>query len=113
MTDLHQSALHRAEQERLTRAQETADRIATELHEAQEVGKIKVRFLDDFFAAKEAQLWDAFCSVKIGDSVALIELHHQVKSLNALRSEVQTVVNTGKMAQAEKDAHSGVEAPAH
>ncbi|RKZ07750.1 hypothetical protein DRQ25_10790 [Candidatus Fermentibacteria bacterium] len=80
------------------------DRIEQELYEAQEVKKIKIRFLDDFFDRKEKELWDAFGRTKIGDSTSLIEIHHQFKSLNALRAEVQTAVNTGKLAQAEKDA---------
>lgn len=82
----------------------TNDRIEEELSAAQLVNKMKSGFLDTFFDRKEIELWQAFNNVSIGDRDALENIHHQYKSLNALRLEVQSVVDTGMMAQAEKGA---------
>ena len=98
-----------AAREARERAQQNADRVERELAEARTVTALKSKFLDNFFAAKEAQLWEAFGQVKIGDADALIHIHHQYKSLNALRAEVLTVTNTGKLAQAEKEARPTAE----
>jgi len=80
------------------------DRIERELKGANDAKKLNNKFLDAFFDTKDRQLWEAFGQTRLGDAAALAEIHHQYKSMNALRSEVQTVINTGKLAQAEKDA---------
>lgn len=86
--------------------QQTADRIEEELSAAQRVIQMKAGFLDKFFEDKEGELWRLFNDIRIGDEKALVNLHHQCKSMNALRGEVQNLVDTGKLAQAEKTART-------
>lgn len=92
---------HRAERDR---REAQLSRIEDELQAAQAVHKIKVQFLDDFFDRKDKELYAAFRQVSLGDSKTLVEIHHQSKSLNALRMEVQSAVNTGKLAAKEKES---------
>lgn len=88
------------------RAAARLSRIEDELQAAQAVHKIKVQFLDDFFDRKDKELYAAFNRVSLGDAKTLMEIHNQVKSLNALRMEVQSAVNTGKLAAKEKETGS-------
>lgn len=85
------------------RAAAQRSRIEDEIQAAQVVHKIKVQFLDDFFDRKDRELYVAFSRVSLGDAKTLTEIHHQSKSLNALRTEVQSAVNTGKLAAKEKE----------
>lgn len=52
-----------------------------------------------FFEAKQIQFMAAFQDVGIGDSGALASLHSQSKALDALRSEFEHYINTGKIAK--------------
>ncbi len=82
---------------------ERQDRLETELHEAKQAKQLKSQLLNDFFEEKDAQLWDAFKRVPVRDRDALIEVHHAVIALDALRSELQAFEDSGKLAQAELD----------
>jgi siroheme synthase (precorrin-2 oxidase/ferrochelatase) len=77
-------------------------RISDELALARQAQLAKTRFLDTFFERKDDELWDAFQDAPIGDTEALEAIHHQCKSLNAMRLEVQAAEDTGKMAAMEK-----------
>jgi len=69
-----------------------------EVEATREVKQLKSKFLDKFFADKEAQLFEALRQTPIGAIDNLNNIHHQLKSLNALQTEIQTVLNTGHMA---------------
>lgn len=78
-------------------------KLEDEINIATQVRRIKVSFLDKFFEEKEAQIFELFKATPIGSSDDLVEIHHQLKSLNALRVEIQSAMDTGKMAQMELD----------
>jgi len=71
----------------------------TEIEETRRVKQLKDKFLDSFFKEKEEQIFELFRNIPIGSADDLVNAHHQLKSLNALQIEVQTVMNTGKMAE--------------
>ena len=71
---------------------------------ARDVKRLKDSFLDQFFKDKEQQLFDHFKRIPIGAANDLVELHHQLKSMNALQVEIQSAMDTGKMAQIGLDA---------
>jgi len=73
-----------------------------ELYEARQAKRLRKDFLGDFFRDKEAQILDLIKELPLGSTDALVNAHHQLKSLNALQMELQTVINTGKMADVEK-----------
>ncbi|RLC97844.1 MAG: hypothetical protein DRI46_12300 [Chloroflexi bacterium] len=70
-----------------------------ELYEAKLAKRIRNDFLGDFFRDKEQQIFDLIKALPIGSGDDLINAHHQLKSLNALQQEIQSVENTGKMAE--------------
>ena len=76
------------------------EQVENEVDEARVMQRQKDAWLDDFFATKEQQLWGAFKNTAIGDADALVNIHHAAKSLGSLKQEVQTVMDTGKLAQA-------------
>ena len=78
---------------------EELDILNEELRQGKAMSKRKDEFLDDFFATKEQQLFDAFKDTRIGDTVTLVNIHTQLKSLNALQTEVQNVMDSAKMAR--------------
>jgi len=78
---------------------EELDILSKEKAEAREVARLKSKFLDKFFQDKEAMLFEAFKHCPIGAVDDLNNIHHQLKSLNALKTEVQSVMDTGKMAE--------------
>jgi len=78
-------------------------KLEDEVVRATKVRKLKDAFLDQFFQEKEAQLFEHFKSIPIGASDDLVEIHHQLKSMNALKVAVQSVMDTGKMARIELD----------
>jgi len=79
------------------------DRLEEDIHKAHEAKRLESQLLNDFFTEKDAQLWDAFKRVPVRDRDALIEVHHAVIALDALRSELQAFEDSGKLAQAELD----------
>ena len=74
-----------------------------EIAAAREVRTLKNGVLDNFFENKDRQFFETFKQIPIGSVDDLVNLHTQVKSLNALRVELQSVLNTGKMAQVKLD----------
>ena len=74
-----------------------------EVAAAQRMRRQKENWMDEFFEDKDAQLWQAFKDTPLGEEKVLLNIHHAVKSLGSLRQEVQTVMDTGKMAQAGLD----------
>lgn len=74
-----------------------------EVATAQRMQRHKETWTDEFFWEKDALLWQAFKDTPLGKKKALVNIHHAAKSLDALRQEVQTVMDTGKMAQAALD----------
>jgi len=77
--------------------------LAEELYEARVAKRLRNDFLGDFFKDKEKILYEAFKDVPLGNTEALVNLHHQIKSLNSLQMEIESVINTGKMAQVEQN----------
>jgi len=74
-----------------------------EVTKAREAKALKSSILTKFFADRDAVLWQAFQDTKLGDNEALIAIHVQLKSLNALKSELRTIEETGLMAQVALD----------
>ena len=58
-------------------------------------------FIQPFFDSKREQLFDEIQRVKLGDADTLTAIHHQMKSLAALCTDIQTYIDTGKMAAIE------------
>ena len=75
------------------------EQIENEVNEAVQMRRRKDAWLDDFFAQKQAQLFDQFRRASIGSSESLVNIHSASKALGALQVEVQTVIDTGKLAQ--------------
>lgn len=73
--------------------------LKNEVHLSDQVKRLKVLFLDSFFKQKEQQLFDLLRTTPLGDAAAVVAIHHQLKSLNALQVEIQSYIDTGKMAQ--------------
>lgn len=67
-------------------------------------------WLEGFFARKDRELFDAFKLTTISDpdrDDKLVGIHHATKSLDSLKEEMLSVINTGKMAAAQlKEAES-------
>lgn len=78
----------------------TRDILLEELHEAKAAKRLRDDFLGDFMAGKEAQIFEHIKNLPLGSTDQLIEAHHQLKSLNSLRMEIESVMNTGKLAEA-------------
>jgi len=76
------------------------EQVENEVDAAQDMRRRKEVWIDEFFAKKEAQLLTAFRETPIGNGTKLSEIHYMSKALQALQSEVQTVMDTGKLAQA-------------
>jgi len=77
---------------------EEKEQFEDEVETTRQVLQLKDKFLDNFFEDKERQLFDAFRNCDIGDDTGLQAIHMMTKSLNSLQFEIQTVMNTGKMA---------------
>lgn len=54
-----------------------------------------------FFENKLTQLWGAFAKAPAGDIKALETIHHATKATLALQGEMQSVLDTGKLAEAQ------------
>ena len=70
-----------------------------EVSQGRNVARIKNQFLDEFFQDKEKQIFELIKSLPIGSRDELVDVHHQLKSLNALQVEVQTVMDSAKLAK--------------
>ena len=77
---------------------EAVEQCEREVIKTREVKRLKDKFLDKFFEDKDAQLFAMFKETPLGAADALNAIHHQLKSLNALRAEVSSVMDTGRMA---------------
>lgn len=78
-------------------------KLENEVDLSRDVRKLKKSFLDEFFRDKEKLLFEHMKNLPLGSVDDLVEIHHQLKSLNALQVEIQSVIDTGKMAQMELD----------
>lgn len=78
---------------------EHQEQFENEVEETRKMKTLKNKFLDKFFEDKEAQLFNAFKNCPLGDEKVLAGIHMAYKSMHALQSEVQSVMNTGKMAE--------------
>lgn len=56
------------------------------------------QFIQPFFESKTEQLFNEIQRVKLGDTETLTAIHHQIKSLTALCTDIQSYIDTGKMA---------------
>lgn len=74
-----------------------------EVEQAHVVKTMGEAFLDKFFKEKNEQLFEAFKDCAIGDADGLEKIHAAYKSMNALQAEIQTVMNSGKLAQKSLD----------
>lgn len=74
-----------------------------EVEQARTVKMLGGAFLDKFFEEKSEQLFEAFKDCAIGDADGLEKIHAAYKSMNALQAEIQTVMNSGKLAQKSLD----------
>lgn len=79
-------------------------RIEDEIVASRHVRSLKTGVLDKFFENGEKNLWDAFNNASCGDTKTLTDIHHRMRALKSLEAEVQSVINTGKLAQVEKAA---------
>ncbi|RLD03264.1 MAG: hypothetical protein DRI65_13230 [Chloroflexota bacterium] len=77
--------------------------LENEVTKAREAKALKSSILNKFFADRDETLWEAFQNTKIGDTEMLAQIHTQLKSLNALKSELRTIEETGLMAQVALD----------
>ena len=77
-----------------------------EVDNARRASKLKNRYLDQFFEDKQAQLHEYLADLPLGQNEALIVVHHQLKSLEALKQDIQTYVDTGKLASMTLDKHT-------
>ncbi len=77
---------------------ETKEQLDNEMEASRQMQRIKDKFLDKFFADKEAQVFSAIKDLPLGDVDKLNSLHMMIKSLQSLQSEVNSVMNTGKLA---------------
>jgi len=75
-----------------------------EIRQAGEVKKLKNSFLDAFFEEKEQQIFQFIKELPLGSTEDLSEAHHQLKALNALMVQIQSVMDSGKMSQMMLDA---------
>ena len=82
---------------------EQQEQCENEVEATREVKQLKSKFLDEFFAGKEQQLFQLLRQIPLGSSDELSNIHHQLMSMNALQVEIQTVMDTGKMAQMSLD----------
>ena len=69
-----------------------------EVKRADEIRRLKRAFLDEFFERKTEFLFEYVKNLPLGNHEDLVEAHHQIKALEALKQEVNTVLETGKMA---------------
>lgn len=69
-----------------------------EVKKADEVRRLKRAFLDEFFETKTQLLFNYIKTLPLGSRDDLVDAHHQIKALEALKQEVNTVIETGKMA---------------
>ena len=79
------------------------DILELDIKQGREVAALKSKFLDDFFKGKEKELFELFCMCPIGDADKLVQIHTQAKSLNALRTAVDSAMDSAKMAQVAVD----------
>lgn len=77
----------------------TIDKLQEEIAKATSARSLKRQMLDDFFEEKQHMLFEAFKHARIGDTERLVDLHHQLKSVNALRVEIESHIETGQMAR--------------
>lgn len=74
------------------------EQLENEIEATREVKQLKSKFLDKFFEAKKLQIFEAIKELPLGSGDDLTSMHMMLKSIAALESEVNTVMNTGKMA---------------
>lgn len=55
-------------------------------------------FINPFIKEKRTVLFEAFQSISITDVDDLLEVKRQLMAIDALDDEIQTIINTGKMA---------------
>jgi len=75
------------------------EQLEKEVEETHEVKRLKSKFLDTFFENKKRQIFEAMKELPLGAVDDLNAMHMMLKSIIALESEVNTVMNTGKMAE--------------
>ena len=63
--------------------------------------------LQSFFDDKEAQLFQAFRNCNAGDTETLATIHYGAKALQSLRTEVQGVIDSGKISAVQKEQEGG------
>ncbi|RKY42337.1 MAG: hypothetical protein DRP85_03360 [Candidatus Makaraimicrobium thalassicum] len=56
-------------------------------------------FFKDFLEKKRATLFEAFQSLGNTDSGGLMEVKRMLHTLNSLEEEINTIINSGKLAQ--------------
>lgn len=84
----------------MTANQDELERLYLERELAGSAKRYQADFIEPFFDAKLDELFKAFCAAPIGSTDALVQLHHQFKSLNALYESTRPTIETGKMADA-------------
>lgn len=76
------------------------DQLNAELRAARSMQALKVDFFDAYFTRKEAELIDAIKYCAVGNSDMLVNLHMRIKALVELQLDINTVIDTGELAQA-------------
>ena len=77
---------------------EEQEQLEGEVDKSRQVKQLKNAFLDKFFEDKERQIFNALKELPLGSNDDLNNIHMMLKSMMALKSEVNTAMNTGKLA---------------
>ena len=77
---------------------EEQEQLENEVEATRHVKQLKDKFLDKFFEDKERQIFESLKALPLGSVDDLNSIHMMLKSVMSLKSEVNSVMNTGKMA---------------
>ena len=82
---------------------ETEKILKAEISKAEAMQAAYNTVLEPFFRDKHEQLFAAFTNCKVGDTDALEAVHYASKALMSLNTEVQAVIDSGKIATAQME----------
>lgn len=82
---------------------EKKDHLQSEVERGEQAKRALEFFISPFFDEKIELLFGELVNVRLGDAETLINIHHQIKSLQALKGHVEEFIVTGRLA--EKQLH--------
>jgi hypothetical protein len=77
-----------------------------EIAQSIDVKRLKNAYLDKFFREKYIQVHEHIAALPLGQTDALVIAHHQLKSLAALETEIQSYIDSGKLAAISLDEYT-------